>query len=968
MGLVSDVVDFLVGFILRPLFALVSYSYNMIMAIANLDLFGGTLSDGSEYGWFGTLSTRIYILLGVFMLFRVGFSMLQYIVNPDKMTDKSTGVGNLVKKAVIALLILVLFQPALKLAMNFQKVVLEENVLGTIILGVAPTGDDENYQRNFGDMIPSTILKSLTTVDDAYKISGEATSCWYTSGTVEKPYTIAELEMMRKSSDSGIKEDAEKCINEFNTLLDQELMGKVVDFLRGGSAPTTFDALIQPTNFYAFFDINIIPYIDYNIIILLVLAIAFILCFLSLALQLGVRVIKLAFLALIAPIPIIGYISPGSDKMLGNWAKELGKTYLMIFIRLAALYFVILVIIMVSDVTMGGLKNYNGEDLFHDNFVSDALMSGQLQCVIFLAAFIFADQVPKMIENIFGLKLEGGMFKNPIKQLKESKSFMGSVGGAIGAGFGAARALPQLKKLKGQVGNVKNGLNNKFGTGISKDKFKAGMKAYGNLAHKAGANIGNIGRSAKRTAKDLQENKQGFMEGIVDSQTKAAEEGYNKASRAGAHMMDKILGKQFPLKEAKETEEKVSKASGKIVDTALDNASKKDNDLKMRQKGYEQAQGELENIVKTGKTKEMEALETKIKQAQSEHVQQSESQRSLIEQKQGIQQENSNLLSQQHKIGNDLSSVTSRLSTIKSLEAQKQQLTNEMLSGTLNLGQQEYQAKLQDIDAQLSGVDVQALETQKAQLEAEIGQITAKINANSAQSANIDTEIAAATATMAATAATISSDQETLDDMSKDVESVIRDKQQKVLDLQKDYEDYKKVRTGKVANRWLALYEILNENYDGDIDAMKAALDSNQALRERLAQDRELFQYFTDNDYEALTTTKDENGNPVVDYKNLFEIDNEVKNMLEHLKNLARARADDKEFLDKLKAVSVLDANGNKDEKRYQEVRTLFKDAQDAADAEIVRLSREIEEIETGTRGMGTVDETFNPGDISGMH
>jgi len=69
MGIISDAVDFLVGFILRPLFALVSYSYNMIMAIANLDLFGGTLSSASEYGWFGTFLTCIYILFGVFILF-----------------------------------------------------------------------------------------------------------------------------------------------------------------------------------------------------------------------------------------------------------------------------------------------------------------------------------------------------------------------------------------------------------------------------------------------------------------------------------------------------------------------------------------------------------------------------------------------------------------------------------------------------------------------------------------------------------------------------------------------------------------------------------------------------------------------------------------------------------------------------------------------------------------------------------
>ena len=54
------------------------------------------------------------------------------------------------------------------------------------------------------------------------------------------------------------------------------------------------------------------------------------------------RVIQLAYLQLIAPVPILSYISDpeGSFK---NWTKQCMTTYLDLFIRLAIIYFIITV-------------------------------------------------------------------------------------------------------------------------------------------------------------------------------------------------------------------------------------------------------------------------------------------------------------------------------------------------------------------------------------------------------------------------------------------------------------------------------------------------------------------------------------------------------------------------------------------------------------------------------------------------
>jgi len=58
----------------------------------------------------------------------------------------------------------------------------------------------------------------------------------------------------------------------------------------------------------------------------------------------GVRLIMLAFLQLIAPIPILSYLGQDKDGVFGKWAKKCLSTFLDLFIRLAIIYFVIFII------------------------------------------------------------------------------------------------------------------------------------------------------------------------------------------------------------------------------------------------------------------------------------------------------------------------------------------------------------------------------------------------------------------------------------------------------------------------------------------------------------------------------------------------------------------------------------------------------------------------------------------------
>ena len=54
------------------------------------------------------MADRIYKMLAIFMIFKVTFSLIMYVVNPDDFSDKNKGVGKLGTNIVISLSLLIL--------------------------------------------------------------------------------------------------------------------------------------------------------------------------------------------------------------------------------------------------------------------------------------------------------------------------------------------------------------------------------------------------------------------------------------------------------------------------------------------------------------------------------------------------------------------------------------------------------------------------------------------------------------------------------------------------------------------------------------------------------------------------------------------------------------------------------------------------------------------------------------------
>lgn len=109
--------------------------YNLIVMIYDLFM------DISSAGIFSqdtiqTFASRIYVFLGLIMVFKVSISLVNYIMNPDLFTDKTKGGTALLKGAMVALIGIVMVPYVFEMAYNLQAIILKNQVIGNLVFGM----------------------------------------------------------------------------------------------------------------------------------------------------------------------------------------------------------------------------------------------------------------------------------------------------------------------------------------------------------------------------------------------------------------------------------------------------------------------------------------------------------------------------------------------------------------------------------------------------------------------------------------------------------------------------------------------------------------------------------------------------------------------------------------------------------------------------------------------------------------
>ncbi len=404
------------------LYSFIAILYNLLLQISEQSIFSNGNID--------EIAKRVYTFLGIVMLFKVTFSLINYIVNPDAITDKNNGAGNIVKNIIITLFLIIIVPYGFDFLYQAQSAILKDNILAGIVLGAKGDSTDAYLSGS------KVIIDSSKCRDNPISSDQESNANDYIYTEVANTGDFLALVAFRP----------------FYQVYDEQIdnvknsSSFVSTTVKSYCTESTVKNLLQSQYYNAEDDVlNTGQYIiDYSFLLSTATGVVVMLLLLSFCMDVALRVIKLGFLEIIAPIPIISYIDPksGKDGMFKKWFKEVISTWASLFIRLAIVYFAIYAIKLINE----------SIDMNQDN-------SMWITLFLIIGALMFAKQAPKLIENIFGLKFDG-MALNPIKKLQNETVGLGAaVGvGAAGAaviGGGAANAwalhnnnAEALKKMK----------------------------------------------------------------------------------------------------------------------------------------------------------------------------------------------------------------------------------------------------------------------------------------------------------------------------------------------------------------------------------------------------------------------------------------------------------------------------------------------------------------------------------------
>lgn len=399
---------------------LLSAVYDIFFTVANANIFQGTLINA--------FYSRVQLILGVFMVFMLSVTFLQMIVNPDLARDKQKGAGSLVKRIAISLVLLTLIVPIEldeetigtnplneQIANNgilfgflyqIQNTVIEDNVLGKLVLG-------SNVDSTSGQAD-----------SNGTELSGMAGVGSQMAATVAKAFIRPAL--------GDIDEDSVTDNDTYET--NVACQDQAAPYF---NSRVTAGSLLNHVNDTCDYNGDEIYVFDYAILGGLFCSIIMTIIILGFTIDVAVRAVKLAILRLIAPIPIISYISPGQEKdgAFNNWVKTLTSTYISLFVRLIIIYFGIYLIVILTDLNDDFSILQSNTNIFTSFFATIFIIIGIL---------MFMKEAPKFFQDMLGLKGDGKLFGGIGSILGAAALTAGLVGAARGSyriGMDEAREL-----------------------------------------------------------------------------------------------------------------------------------------------------------------------------------------------------------------------------------------------------------------------------------------------------------------------------------------------------------------------------------------------------------------------------------------------------------------------------------------------------------------------------------------------
>lgn len=452
-------------------FSLLDDAYNIVLELA-----GATLLDNDSLR---RMMLSLYILFGIVAFFRLALVLINSIIDPEKLTEKGKGLGNIFFRVVGMILILAVAPKLFEFSYEVQKLLVgkenvitgEDNPYGNVILqmflgdNANISGSDENGY-NAGKQLQNIVLSSLITIDNRYLVSEGDICTLSDNGQVfkgdSKVYdNIDEAFQGNKCGFIPVKciptgnegecqmqggyvpdtsegkcdwDNCEEAVALYNQMYVQNDMSpSKLSTKVGVSADLQVEGSDDEEDVYVY---------NYMFIVTTIVGVFITLVILSFAVDIAIRMFELVVLQITAPLFIATFVDPKSAQSgpFKNWLSAVGKSYASLYIRLLILALMILLINVI-----------NQSDIF-DNMGSIATWA---KLFVIIALLIFIKKAPKWISEMLGIKSDGlGGLWSP-KKLRENMlggaMLAGAAKGLAGSTYAAGKNLAALARNRRQA-------------------------------------------------------------------------------------------------------------------------------------------------------------------------------------------------------------------------------------------------------------------------------------------------------------------------------------------------------------------------------------------------------------------------------------------------------------------------------------------------------------------------------------
>lgn len=444
-GILKAILGYIFLAIDSVVYFFVSQGFKMYIALAQFKLFDDKVFDD--------LINRTYIIIGVIALFIVAYALLNSIINPDNASKGDKSLSKIVKNFIFAIIGIAIVPTVFNYFYYFQRVVLCNNLIPKILL--AQKGDDSQADLLNDDKIgtqfatylfqsffyPKSIENmNMTDVDnDGDLLKSEAVKVEV--GLIDDVFSDEENVNIEKYKDY----DSD---NKGNYNLQMAYEGA----MNGEMFFTAFRPFLLGDVGFANSVLN--NTVNYMIIISTIAGVYCAYVLASLCIDMAIRAVKLGYLELIAPLPIMTLIIPGKDGVFKAWIKKTGSCAFEVFTRLFIVSFVIYLIRTIPQLFTATTFSYGGCTTAFG--VITALL---IRALVYCGLLTFLKQAPKFLSEATGIKSDG--FKLGIaSKLADSGLFtaLGAAGGAVTAGV--RNLAPGVHEAKGFVNKARVAASN----------------------------------------------------------------------------------------------------------------------------------------------------------------------------------------------------------------------------------------------------------------------------------------------------------------------------------------------------------------------------------------------------------------------------------------------------------------------------------------------------------------------------